>query len=166
MPAPSARSAAGRRVRDCRRPKPIEPPPPTRRVVVIDKPGAVQTEIRVGNIAIPRKHADYHGAGSRDRRSSAAKGRNRLHRVLRSERGLTYGASADINALKQAGDIVAETDTRSETTGETLRLMVDEIWQLQRERVRRARAADAQAYLTGQLPADDRDAERRSRCRC
>src|SRR5205823_10128796 len=35
--------------------KSIDPPPPTRRVVVIDKPGAVQTEIRVGNLAIPRK---------------------------------------------------------------------------------------------------------------
>ena len=34
-------------------------------------------------------------------------GANRLHRVLRSERGLTYGASADFNALKQSGDIVA-----------------------------------------------------------
>ena len=47
--------------------------------------------------------------------------------MLRSERGLTYGASADLNALKDAGDIVAETDTRSETTGEALRLIVDEI---------------------------------------
>ena len=35
---------------------PTEPPPPTRRVIVIDRPGAVQTEIRVGHIALPRKH--------------------------------------------------------------------------------------------------------------
>ena len=61
-------------------------------------------------------------------------GANRLHRVLRSERGLTYGAEADFNALKQSGDIVAKTNTRSETTGETLRLMVDEVWKLLRER--------------------------------
>ena len=47
--------------------------------------------------------------------------------MLRSERGLTYGASADFNALKETGDIVAETDTRSETTAETLRLIVDEM---------------------------------------
>ena len=55
--------------------------------------------------------------------------------MLRSERGLTYGASADLNALKDAGDIVADTDTRSETTGEALRLIVDEMWRLQRQRV-------------------------------
>ena len=31
-----------------------EPPPPTWRVVVVDKPGAVQTEIRAGNLTLPR----------------------------------------------------------------------------------------------------------------
>jgi zinc protease len=36
-----------------------EPPDPTRRVVVVDKPGAVQTEIRVGHIGVPRNHPDY-----------------------------------------------------------------------------------------------------------
>ena len=35
------------------------PPQPTRRIVVVDKPDAVQTEIRVGQLAIPRKHTDY-----------------------------------------------------------------------------------------------------------
>src|SRR4030095_14337694 len=79
-------------------------------------------------------------------------GGNRLHRVLRSERGLTYGASADLNALKDAGDIVADTDTRSESTGETLRLLVDEIWRLQRERVSERELGDAQAYLSGSFP--------------
>ena len=47
--------------------------------------------------------------------------------MLRSERGLTYGAEADTQAFKQAGDFVAETNTRTETTAETLRLTVEEI---------------------------------------
>ena len=76
----------------------------------------------------------------------------RLHRVLRSERGLTYGASADFNALKQAGDIVAQTNTRSETTGETLRLMIDEVWKLLRDRVGERELSGAQEYLTGSFP--------------
>ncbi|HSC29854.1 MAG TPA: pitrilysin family protein [Vicinamibacterales bacterium] len=128
-----------------------EPPPPTRRVVVIDRPGAVQTEIRVGNIALPRKHPDFL-ALDLALKILGGEGGNRLHRVLRSERGLTYGASAEINALKEAGDLVAETDTRSETTGEALRLIVDEMWRLQRTRVQERELADAQAYLTGNFP--------------
>jgi zinc protease len=131
--------------------KPIDPPPPTRRVVVIDKPGAVQTEIRVGNIAIPRKNDDFM-AMDLAAKVLGGEGANRLHRVLRSERGLTYGASADFNALKQSGDIVAQTNTRSETTGETLRLMIDEVWKLIRDRVGDRELQGAQEYLTGSFP--------------
>ena len=58
-----------------------------------------------------------------------------LQRVLRSERGLTYGASAEYQALKQAGDFAANTDTRSDATAEVLKVIVEEITKLQRERV-------------------------------
>jgi zinc protease len=132
-------------------PRAPDPPPSTRRVVVIDRPGAVQTEIRVGNIGLPRKHPDYLALDLAIK-ILGGEGGNRLHRVLRSERGLTYGASADTNALKDAGDIVADTDTRSETTGEALRLIVEEFWRLQRERVSDRELSDAQAYLTGNFP--------------
>ena len=131
--------------------KPVDPPPPTRRVVVIDKPGAVQTEIRVGNIGIPRKSDDFM-ALDLAAKVLGGEGANRLHRVLRSERGLTYGAEADFNALKHSGDIVAKTNTRSETTGETLRLMVDEVWKLLRDRVGDRELEGAQEYLTGSFP--------------
>jgi zinc protease len=131
--------------------KAVDPPPPTRRVVVIDRPGAVQTEIRVGNIGLPRKHKDYLALDLAIN-ILGGEGGNRLHRVLRSDRGLTYGASADINAFKDAGNIVADTDTRSEVTGEALRLIVDEFWKLQRQRVHEAELADAKAYLTGSFP--------------
>ena len=131
--------------------KPADPPPPSRRVVVIDKPGSVQTEIRVGNIGIPRKHDDFMALDLATK-VLGGEGANRLHRVLRSERGLTYGASAEFNALKQAGDIVAQTNTRSETTGQTLRLMVDEVWRLIRDRVGDRELEGAQEYLTGSFP--------------
>jgi zinc protease len=79
-------------------------------------------------------------------------GANRLQRVLRSEKSLTYGASADLQALKQAGGLVAETDTRSDATGEALRVVVDEFWRLQREPVHEMELADAKAYMTGSFP--------------
>ena len=131
--------------------KPIDAPTPTRRVIVVDRPGAVQTEIRIGHTALARKHPDYLALDLAIK-ILGGEGGNRLHRVLRSERGLTYGAAADLNALKDAGSIIAESDTRSETTGEALRLMVDEMWRLQRQRVSERELADAQAYLTGSFP--------------
>jgi hypothetical protein len=119
--------------------------------VIVDRPGAAQTEIRVGNIALPRRHPDYLALDVA-LKILGGEGGNRLHRVLRSERGLTYGASADLNALKDTGDIVAETDTRSEKTAEALRLIVEEIVRLQRQRVQQRELSDAQEYLTGSFP--------------
>ena len=92
-----------------------QPPSPTRRVVVVDKSDAVQTEIRVGHLGLPRNHAD-HMALSLAIRILGGEGANRLYQVLRTERGLTYGAQADTNALKGAGDIEASTNTRSDAT--------------------------------------------------
>jgi zinc protease len=132
-------------------PKPAEPPPATRRIVVVDKPDAVQTEIRIGQLAIPRNHRDYL-AWDLAVKILGGEGANRLHRVLRSQRGLTYGASAETQAMKQAGDYVAETDTRTETTGEVLRLAVDEFSRLQRNKVYEAELRDAQAFLAGTFP--------------
>jgi zinc protease len=126
-------------------------PPATRRVIVVDRPGAVQTEIRVGHVGLPRRHKDFL-ALDLALKILGGEGGNRLHRVLRSERGLTYGAEADMHALKDTGDIVVNTDTRSETTAEALRLIVDEIWRLQKQRVQQRELADAQAYLTGSFP--------------
>jgi len=128
-----------------------DPPDPTRRVVIVNKPDAVQTELRVGHIGIPRNHPDYMAVNLAVR-ILGGEGSNRLYRVLRSDRGLTYSASADMNAMLLAGDFTAETDTRTEATGEVVKLMVDEVWRLQRDRVREQELGGAQAYMTGSFP--------------
>jgi len=131
--------------------QPIDPPAPTRRVIVIDKPDAVQTEIRVGQLGIARRHTDYL-AMDQAVKILGGEGANRLQQVLRSQRGLTYGASADLDTYKSAGGIVAETDTRSDATAEVLRVTVDEFYKLQRERVYEGELEGAQAYLAGNFP--------------
>jgi zinc protease len=129
----------------------VDPPDPTRRVIVVNKPDAVQTEVRVGHIGIPRKHPDYMAVNLAIR-ILGGEGSNRLHQILRTQRGLTYGAQANMDTLKETGDFEAETNTRSEATGEVLRLIVDEFWRIQRERVSEYERADAKAYLTGSFP--------------
>jgi zinc protease len=129
----------------------VDLPQQTRRIVIVDKPDAVQTSIRVGQLAISRKHPDYM-AWDLAVKILGGEGANRLHQVLRSQYGLTYGAEANTEARKDAGDFVAETDTRTDTTGQALRLMVDEFSRLVRERVGQRELADAQAYLAGSFP--------------
>ena len=148
----AATSAFGDWERQTVQPPPLpDPPKPTRRIVVIDKPDSVQTAVRVGQLAIPRKTPDYMSMDQAVR-ILGGEGSNRLFRVLRSERGLTYSASADLNPMLLAGDITAETDTRTEATGEAVRVIVDEFTRLQRERIGDGELAGAQAYMTGSFP--------------
>lgn len=129
----------------------LDPPPPVKRLVVIDKPGSVQTEIRAGNLAIPRRNTD-HLALDQAVKILGGEGGNRLQQVLRTQKALTYGASADLDAYKYAGAVVAETDTRTEGTLEALRTVVDEFSRLQRERVYEGELEGAQDFLAGSFP--------------
>jgi zinc protease len=117
----------------------------------VDKPDAVQTAVRVAQLGVPRKTTDYMALDEAIR-ILGGEGSNRLFRVLRSERGLTYSASADMNALLLTGNFAAETDTRSEATAEVVKLIVDEFWKLQRDRINDGELAGAQAYMTGSFP--------------
>lgn len=128
-----------------------EPPDPTRRVIVIDKKDAVQTEIRVGHLAIPRKHNDFE-AVDQAVKILGGEGANRLQQVLRSQKQLTYGASADLDTYKWAGAVIAETDTQTSNTAEALRVVVDEFTRLQRERVYDEELQGAQNYMVGHFP--------------
>jgi zinc protease len=129
----------------------LPPPPPARRVVIVDMPGAVQTAIRVGHLGI-RRQADDYTATDLAVRILGGEGANRLQQVLRTQRGLTYGASAYLNAYRIFGDIVAETDTRSEATGEALRVMMEEFSRLHREAVGVRELDGAKAFLAGSFP--------------
>jgi zinc protease len=149
--AAAERAFGGWATRDTPAIKVVAPPPPTRRVVVVDRPGSAQTEIRVGQVAIARTHPEYLPLDLTIR-ILGGEGANRLFGVLRSERGLTYGAGADLHTFKSAGAIVAETDTRPETTGESLRLMIEEVGRLQREPVHRVELEGAQNFIAGNFP--------------
>jgi zinc protease len=117
----------------------------------VDKADAVQTEVRVGHLGIPRRNPDFLALDVAVRILGGA-GVNRLHQVLRTDRGLTYGAEASLETLEHGGQVTAATNTRSEATAEVLRLIVDEFARLRRERVSERELGDAKAYLTGNLP--------------
>jgi len=127
------------------------PPPPSRRLIVIDKPGAVQTEIRVGQVTLARTNPDYLTLDLA-MRVLGGEGGNRLFGVLRTQRALTYGAAAELRTFKRAGTFVAETNTRSSETVKTLRLVVDEIGRLVRDRVSTAELHGVQDYMSGSFP--------------
>jgi zinc protease len=120
-----------------------------RQAVVIDKPDAVQTEIRVGNLAIPRASSDYYALTVANQ-ILGGPAANRLFKALRTQQGLTYGASSEIFCQQTLGSWVANTNTRSSETGRSLALVLEEIQRL-RETISGPEIRTAQGYLVGHM---------------
>lgn len=125
----------------------------TRQIIVIDKPDAVQTEIRIGNPAVRRDSPDYYALAVANQ-VLGGPGGNRLFEALRSQQGLTYSASSELLCYRNAGSWMAKTFTR---TGETVKSVERALEQMKRLRDRSVSEQDrdtAQGYLIGHLALD------------
>jgi zinc protease len=122
-----------------------------RRIVVIDKPDAVQTEIRVGQLTVPRNDPDYFNVLVTSYILGGS-GSGRLYQNLRVQRGLTYGAYATITPRTGPGLFYVVTDTRTEKTNEALQVTLDVIQKLRGGSVPDQELKDAKAFLIGSFP--------------
>lgn len=129
-----------------------------RRVIVIDKPDAVQTEIRVGNSAISRSSPDYF-ALTLANQILGGPATNRLFRALRSEHGLAYGASSDLDCRQRAGSWEAKTSTRTPETLKSLDVVLEEMKRLRDQPISQEELEAAQSYLTGHLALEFESSE-------
>lgn len=95
------------------------------RVVLVERPGAVQTEIYLGREGPGRR--DPRGWGVFQVLSTMFGGspRSRLDSVLREEHGYTYGVSAGFRPRSVGGLFLVSAAVRTEVTVEALRLMRD-----------------------------------------
>jgi len=122
-----------------------------RQVVVIDKPDAVQTEIRVGQTTVRRKDPDYFNVLVASYVLGGS-GSGRLNQTLRVERGLTYGAYATIQPRKGPGSFYSTTDTRTEKTAEALNLLLEQIQKFREREVPADELQNAKSFLIGSFP--------------
>jgi zinc protease len=119
--------------------------------IVIDKPDAVQTQIRAGSIGIPRNSPDYIPLLVTNRIFGGGFN-SRLNTEVRVKKGLTYGASSAFDASRFAGDFVADTFSRTEKTVDATKLVVDLIAQMSSGDVQPQELKFAQDYLSGVYP--------------
>lgn len=122
-----------------------------RHIVIVDKPDAVQTEVRVGHRNVSRKDPDYFNVLVASYVLGGS-GSGRLNRLLRVERGLTYGAYAAITPRRGPGTFYSVTDTRTEKTDEALNLILDEIRKFREAEVPAQELKDAKSYIIGSFP--------------
>ena len=124
---------------------------PTRRVVIVDRPGAAQTQLRVGHVGIPRRHPDripIQVANS----ILGGKFISRLNLSLRERHGYTYGVSSSFSSRRGPGPFVVSTAVANEVTGAACREIVGELERLRAEPPSEAELDDARNYLVGVFP--------------
>jgi zinc protease len=123
------------------------------KIVVIDKPDAVQTEIRLGQVAIPYRDPDLFTA---EVYNSVVGGNAsaRLYEEIRRKRGLSYGANSYFVETSQPGWFEAATFTKTETTVEALELALEVLRGLQKEPVPQSELAAAKTFITGAFPLE------------
>ncbi len=101
--------------------QPLDVPPAAdrgdRSVLFVERPGAPQSEVRVGHVGPARSVEEYHGLLVLD---SILGGQfsSRINRNLREERGLTYGARTSFGFRRAAGSFVCDTSVQSDRTAE------------------------------------------------
>ena len=90
-------------------------------IYLVDKPGAAQSEIRIGMRSLPFDAAgDYYAATLMNFPLGGAFN-SRVNMKLREEKGYTYGARAGFRGLEDRGSFVASSAVRTDVTADSIR---------------------------------------------
>jgi zinc protease len=125
---------------------------------LIDKPDAVQTQIRVGKLGIRRADPDFLPLVVTNRIFGGGYN-SRLNTEVRIKKGLTYGADSSFNPHRYAGSFTVDTYTRTEQTVEAIKLVMDLLAKMSSGDVTPKEMDFAREYLAGVYPIQSETAE-------
>ena len=96
------------------------------KIYFVDFPGAKQSVIQIGNIAIPRSHPDYYPAYVVNYKLGGSFN-GIVNLILREEKGYTYGARTGFSGGSHTGNFSASSSVRTTATGESVQIFRDEM---------------------------------------
>lgn len=125
----------------------------TRRVLLVDKPGATQTYFWAGNVG---SSVNDPARAAQDLVQTVFGGRftSMLNTELRIKSGLSYGAGASLDRLAQPGSSAFVSFTRTEATGQALDLAFATLDKLHKEGIDADTLASSKRYVLGQFAPD------------
>ncbi|MFT4217645.1 MAG: pitrilysin family protein [Micropruina sp.] len=128
-----------------------DPRPAPSRVLLIDRPGAVQADVRLGRFGLDRRHPDYAAL----RLGGFVLGGgflSRLNRVLREERGYTYGVQLANTPSRSGGLLAMHASFRTEVAAAAI-AEASELLRVDGDRaLTAAELTDAVNFLVGIAP--------------
>lgn len=124
--------------------------PATRTALLVHRPGAVQADLRLGAYAVDRsdpRWADLTVAGY----AMGGAFLSRLNKVLREERGYTYGVRLGFTPLRAGGSYAVSGSFRTEVLADAVR-EARELLDVSAQPFDAAEVGDAVAYYAGTSP--------------
>lgn len=137
-----------------------EPPRPTAApreihstaIYVVDRPQAVQSEIRVGHLGVSRACEDYFPLSVMNAIFGGVFN-SRINLNLRERHGYTYGARSQFAFRRQAGPFVIAAPVRNEVTRESVSEILSELRRIRTGDLEDRELDDTKNYLMGVFPA-------------
>jgi hypothetical protein len=117
----------------------------------VDRPGAPQSEIRIGHVGVARKNPDFHAIAV----LNAILGgtfNSRLNRILREEKGYTYGISSSFDMRRQRGPFVVRTAVETAVTLPSIKEILRIVREFGQSDVETGELGIARDYLVGVFP--------------
>ena len=128
-----------------------QPASQPRRVLLVDKPGAAQAELRAGHAGPPRLTSDYFALTVMNTILGGAF-TSRLNTILRERMGVTYGASSHFRLRRNGGLFSAGSAVFTESAARSAQVVVEEMIRMVEESVPADELRRAQSYLALGLP--------------
>ena len=124
--------------------------PSTRTVYLVDKPGAPQSQIRIGWIGVPRSTPDYFPLIVANTVLGGSFS-SRLNMNLREKHGYSYGASSSFDMRAAAGPFTSAAGVQTDKTADALKEFFNELSAI-REPVPNDELARAKNYVALRYP--------------
>lgn len=121
------------------------------RVVVVDRPGSPQSEIRIGHLGVSRSSPDFHALSVLNTILGGQFG-SRLNQLLREERGYTYGVHTSFDMRRGRGPFVVRLAVQSEVTVPAITETLGELRRISEGPVEQHELDEARDYLVGVFP--------------
>jgi zinc protease len=128
-----------------------EPATRERRVVVVDRPGSVQAEIRVGHVGVERSHPDVFALAVMNTLLGGAF-TSRLNLNLRERHGFTYGVRSRFALRSHPGPFQVSTAVGTEVTAPAVGEILGELERLVREGPTEEEVLSSRDYIAGVFP--------------
>jgi predicted Zn-dependent peptidase len=115
-----------------------------------DKPGAVQSAIRIGSPTINKRHPDYPALKILDSVLGGYFG-SRLMKNIREEKGYTYGISSSVSSLDLSGFKLISTEVGQKNLQKSIDEIYKEIRLLQNVPVGKEEMKVVRNYMSGEM---------------